>query len=160
MPSNPYAAPAALVEDRGPEGFTLAFSIVGMLIGTGAAYTLGLIYAGFAQLAFLWTGVELNDLYNAVATSPLHNAVSHVINVSAEALGGYWAAKLAPHRPIPHAVVAGFLMLIPAAAAFLVPYDFPHPAWSLALMFVTPVPAAVLGAMWWRRRNPPAAVLP
>ena len=152
MALNPYAAPEAPVEDRDEAGFRLWIALVGMLIATGAASALDLFYGNLVQWSLFSRGVPVNDLYDAIARSTLHNLVGHAMNVFAAALGGYWAARLGPQRGIAHAVVAGTLMLFAVAIAWVTPYAVPHPAWSIALSFVTPVPSALAGALWWRRR--------
>jgi hypothetical protein len=152
MAVNPYAAPGAPVKDRDEAGFKLSIALIGMLIATGAGYVLDLFYGTLIQWSLFGQGVPIAELYDAVATSPLHNLVSHVTGVFAAALGGYWAARLGPQRGISHALVAGALILIPVAIAWVPPYAISNPAWSIALSFVTPIPSALVGALWWRRR--------
>jgi hypothetical protein len=111
-----------------------------------------LLYGNVALWWLFSTGVSLDKLYHTAANSPLHNMVTHLTNVFAAAVGGYWAAKLGPGKPFVHAGVAGALMLVPVAIALLGPYEMPHPLWSLGLLFVTPIPSALLGGYWWQRR--------
>ena len=157
MSTNPYSPPESKVLDHSPAEFAYPIALIGALIGTGAAYILALLYGNLAQWAMLATGVDPENLYTAVATSSGIQAAIHVINICCAAVGGYWSAKLAPGKPLEHAAVAGALMLVPVAIAFLAPYDLPYPRWSLALSFITPAPSACLGALWWQRRAGAAA---
>jgi hypothetical protein len=153
MSSNPYSPPESAVADRSPIEFSFTVSLIGMLVATGAAYILVLLYGNLAQWALLASGTAQENLYDAIATSTLVNAITHVINIFGAAVGGYWAAKLAPAEPLKHAALTGALILIPVGIAFLAPYEIPQPRWSLALLFVTPIPSAAAGALWWQHRS-------
>jgi hypothetical protein len=153
MAANPYAAPQSSLKD--PEDvpkFQFSVPLIGMLAATGAAYCLNLLYGNLAQWALLSRGVPLNDLYNSVAGSPLHNLVGHSLNILATAVVGHWIAKLHPQRAFSHGVVAGVLIWIPVTIGWVNPYDMPHPAWSVLLTYLTPIPAVLLGVLWFRRR--------
>jgi hypothetical protein len=152
MSTNPYSPPESQVLDQAPAEFAFSIAVVGMLVGTGAAYILVLLYGNLTQWALIATGVDPDNLSNAVATSPFVNAATHVINICSAAVGGYWSARLAPGKPLHHAATAGALMLIPVGIAFLAPYEMAHPRWSLALLFITPIPSACAGAWWWQRQ--------
>ena len=152
MAANPYAAPKSSVNDPDAPQFQFSVSLIGMLAATGAGYILNLLYGNLAQWSLLSRGVPLNELYSSVASSPLHNVVGNLLNVIACALVGYWMAKLSPQRAVIHAIAAGALVWLPVTIGWVNPYEMPHPAWSMLLTYLTPIPSLLLGVAWFRRR--------
>jgi hypothetical protein len=50
-----------------------------------------------------------------------------------------------------NALLAGLLLSLFAFAQLLIPYEVPNPTWSRIASVVIPVPAFLLGALWWRK---------
>lgn len=152
MVANPYAAPKSSVEDPNAPKFQFSVALIGMLAATGAGYLLNLLYGNLAQWSLLSKGVPLNELYSSVAGSAFHNVVGNLLNVLACALVGYWIATLSPHRAASHAIAAGALAWLSVTIGWVNPYDMPHPAWSMLLTYLTPIPSLLLGVVWFRWR--------
>jgi hypothetical protein len=119
-----------------------------MLIATGISYTLGVLHSSLTLWIYASNGRAVETWYATFGASPFHNLFAHCINVAAAAFGGYWAAKHASGRPFFYAAIAGALMLFPVCLVIFVPYELPQPVWSRWLFFLTPVPAAMLGALY------------
>ncbi len=69
-------------------------------------------------------------------------------------LGGYATARLAPHSPMRHAWVLGFIGLFfgIVGAVTAIPMNL-GPAWYPIAIVLTALPCAWLGGRWWLRQS-------
>jgi hypothetical protein len=70
-------------------------------------------------------------------------------------VGGYITARLAPHAPVRHAVILGFVGLVPGGAGVMVAIAKPElgPLWYSIAIAVTGLPCAWLGGLLHRGRQ-------
>lgn len=74
-------------------------------------------------------------------------------------LGGYLTARLAPHRPMKHVAIVGWVGLVIATAGAIVAISVADlgPAWYPIALAATSFPAVWIGGVWQQRRAPAAA---
>jgi len=68
--------------------------------------------------------------------------------------GGYLTARLAPHAPVRHALILGFIGLLPAIGGVMVALSKPElgPLWYPIVILVSGVPCVWLGGVLYRSR--------
>ena len=68
--------------------------------------------------------------------------------------GGYLTARLAPHAPVRHALILGFIGLLPAFGGVMVALSKPElgPLWYPIMILVSGVPCVWLGGVLYRSR--------
>jgi len=66
--------------------------------------------------------------------------------------GGYLTARLAPHAPVRHALILGFIGLLPAIGGVMVALSKPElgPLWYPIVILVSGVPCVWLGGVLYR----------
>jgi hypothetical protein len=152
---NPYAAPASAIRDIEPTKSATAAILLGAAIGNGAAYAA----LGLCGLVFLWLltlqGAKPQELYTLAYQSTSYLVFAHLIGLICLVPGGYWAARLSCGRHLVNASFAGFLVAAFAMIQNLVPYDLPIPFWSRIASIAIPIPAFLIGALWWRQSRRP-----
>lgn len=124
--------------------------VIGFCIGNGASYAI--LYV--SGLAFLWIlvaqGVTPQHAYAQAFQSNSYLLYTHALAFFATAFGGYWTARLSQRDPVWHALFAGVGMLLFGVVQFAVPYELPVPSMSRLITIVSPVPAFLFGALWWK----------
>jgi hypothetical protein len=150
-PRNPYAAPSSVLEDKKPKVGSSVAVVFGAAIGNGIAYT---VLSG-CGLVFLWVlvaqGVPTRELYSRAYQSNSYLIFAHVVGLGCLLPGGYWTARLSREGPIRNAGLAGILISVFSLTQNLVPYNLPIPFWSRVASAAIPIPAFLLGALYWRR---------
>ena len=88
-------------------------------------------------------GVRMSDALFALATG---------YRIVYSVAGGYIAARLAPANPLRHALILGFIGLIPGALGVVVGMSKPElgPLWYPIALLVTGLPCAWLGGVLYR----------
>lgn len=150
---NPYAPPrAALAEPSRSAGNVIAV-LVGAAIGAGVAY----VVLSLCSLVLVWVlfaqGVPSADIPARAYEATGYLAFAHVIAFVCGLPGGYWSARLSASRWLRNAILGGVLVSLFTLLLNLVPYYVPIPLWSRAMSLLTPVPAFIVGAWWWRTRG-------
>jgi hypothetical protein len=75
-------------------------------------------------------------------------------------LGSYVIARLAPEKPMQHALVGGAIGLVVSAAAAIATWNLDiGPHWYSLLLAVTALPCAWLGGRLWQMRPQPRPVM-
>jgi hypothetical protein len=147
---NRYAAPNAPLDENTPSSSATAV-LIGAAIGNGISYAVLFVFG----LVFLWSlalqGVPTQDLYVKAHQSTSYLAFAHVVGFLCLIPGGYWSARLSPHKPLLTALLAGGIVAAFTATANLIPYELPIPLWSRITSVVTAFPAFALGAAWRQR---------
>jgi hypothetical protein len=148
---NRYAAPSSALEDAKPKVGSSAAIAFGAAVGNGIAYA---VLSG-CGLVFLWAlvaqGVPTQELYSRAYQSNFYLIFAHVVGLGCLVPGGYWTARLSREGPFRNAWLAGLLISVFSLAQNLVPYNLPIPFWSRIVSVAIPIPAFLLGALWWRR---------
>ena len=126
--------------------------VAAFLLGTGLAFVLQTVSGVALSWLLVGSGVRTEDLYSAMSDSPAINLWAHLLNVVAVMPAGALIAWLRPRDALVTAAFAGGLMVIFVIVQFSVPYVHQAPLWSKALALLTPIPAAVAGALLWRVR--------
>jgi hypothetical protein len=152
-PRNPYAAPTSAVADTQAEARHSVAVLIGAAIGNGIAY--GVL--AVCSLIFLWVltaqGVPIQDLYSRAYQSDTYLIFAHLVGLACLMPGGYWAARLSRGRTTLNVSLAGSLVSIFALLENVTPYIAPIPLWSRVASVAIPVPAFILGALYWRRAS-------
>lgn len=121
--------------------------------------SIGAVAAGFVAVFVLSLGTD-QVLHVLKVYPPWGEPMAGALFVLATAyrvvytvLGGYITARLAPHAPLRHAVILGFVGLVPGIAGVLVNIAKPElgPLWYPVVIAVTGVPCAWLGGALFRQ---------
>jgi len=121
--------------------------------------SIGAVAAGFVAVLVLSLGTD-QVLHVLKVYPPWGAPMAGALFVLATAyrvvytvLGGYITARLAPHAPLRHAVILGFVGLVPGIAGVLVNIAKPElgPLWYPVVIAVTGVPCAWLGGALHRQ---------
>jgi hypothetical protein len=130
---------------------SLTAILVGFSVGNGVSYFFLYVFA----TAFLWVlaaqGVPSQELYSRAYQSTAYLIFAQSVALLTIIPGGYWCARLSPRNAMVNALLAGLLLSLFAFAQLLIPYEVPNPTWSRIASVVIPVPAFLLGALWWRK---------
>ena len=106
------------------------------------------------QIFPLPPGVDFNDreaMSRAVSSMPAGGFVLLLLSYTLGALAGGWlAARMAPRRPLLHAMIVGVLLLAAGVMNFV---SIPHPLWVTVLGLLIFLPMAWLGASLARPRS-------
>ena len=106
------------------------------------------------QIFPLPPGVAFNDreaMSRAVSSMPTGGFVLLLLSYTLGALAGGWlAARMAPRRPLLHAMIVGVLLLAAGVMNFV---SIPHPLWVTVLGLLIFLPMAWLGASLARPRS-------
>ncbi len=148
---NPYKSPSSSVADRATSRSLLSAVFLAFLCSVGLSYVLQTLSGVTLSWMLVHRGVRVEDLYSAMSDSALINALSHTLNAISIAIGGGLSAWLSPGRGVSPAAAVGGLLLCFAVFQLFVPYEHQAPGWSVLLSLLTPVPAAVGGALLWGR---------
>ena len=105
------------------------------------------------QIFPLPPGVDFNDreaMSRAVSSMPTGGFVLLLLSYTLGALAGGWlAARMAPRRPLLHAMIVGVLLLAAGVMNFV---SIPHPLWVTVLGLLIFLPMSWLGASRARPR--------
>lgn len=105
------------------------------------------------QIFPLPPGVDFNDreaMSRAVSSMPAGGFVLLLLSYTLGALAGGWlAARMAPRRPLLHAMIVGVLLLAAGVMNFV---SIPHPLWVTVVGLLIFLPMAWLGASRARPR--------
>ena len=85
--------------------------------------------------------------------SPGLNALALSYRIVIGVLGGYIAARLAPRRPMKHAMIVGivgFVLSGLGVVATMMIENKPGPTWYPVALWLTALPCAWLGGAWYR----------
>lgn len=106
------------------------------------------------QIFPLPSGVDFNDreaMSRAVSSMPTGGFVLLLLSYTLGALAGGWlAARMAPRRPLLHAMIVGVVLLAAGVMNFV---SIPHPLWVTVLGLLIFLPMAWLGASRARPRT-------
>lgn len=106
------------------------------------------------QIFPLPPGVDFNDreaMSRAVSSMPTGGFVLLLLSYTLGALAGGWlAARMAPRRPLLHAMIVGVLLLAAGVMNFV---SIPHPLWVTVVGLLIFLPMAWLGASLARPRS-------
>jgi hypothetical protein len=126
--------------------------LAGFIFGTGISFILQTVSGVALSWLLMGTGVRTEDLYSAMAESPVINVWAHILNVAAVMSAGAGSALLRPSNPFMAALLVGGVMLGFVVLQFIVPYEHQAPLWSKLASLAIPVPAAIAGAWLWKIR--------
>lgn len=113
----------------------------------------GAVIAGFLAVAVL--SIATDQFFHVLDVYPPWGEPMHAAHLNALALsyrivytilGGYIAARLAPHSPVGHALALGVIGLLPAIAGAIAMQDM-GPAWFPISLILISVPCAWLGGV-------------
>ncbi|HEX4824573.1 MAG TPA: hypothetical protein VFV19_09675 [Candidatus Polarisedimenticolaceae bacterium] len=85
--------------------------------------------------------------------SPHLNALALSYRLVYDTFGAYLAARLAPRRPMKHAMIVGivgFLLSGLGVAGTMMMAQKPGPLWYPVAIWITALPCAWLGGLWYR----------
>ncbi len=130
--------------------------------------SVGAVVAGYFLTALLTAGTiaVLAALFpeSYVATDRAWVIFNIVYGCAFAVLGGYITARLAPSRPLAHAVALGLIMAVLAIMTSLATAGAPpdpevaaSPAWYYPVLALTVVPSVALGGWLQSRRAGPRA---
>jgi hypothetical protein len=118
------------------------------------------VLAGFIAVVVLSIGTDV--LLHAVGVYPPMDQpkmfttplllIATVYRLAYAILGGYLTARLAPNRPVGHALALGVVGLVVSVAGAIVMWGV-SPAWYPLALVVTAVPSSWLGGVLSQRRK-------
>ncbi|MGH8177783.1 MAG: hypothetical protein ACREV5_16125 [Steroidobacter sp.] len=122
--------------------------------------SIGAVLAGLIAVFVLSLGTDqvlhVLDVYPPWG-QPMHEAGLNLLalayRLAFAVLGSYIAARLAPHAPMRHALILGFIGLVLSAAGAIaaIPMDI-GPSWYPIALVLTALPCAWLGGLLQVRR--------
>ena len=125
-----------------------------VFLGTTAALALVNILGTIAVNALVWIGMnqgtDLGQAITAAVGSPWYQKASIATQIFASTIGGYMTASLAANQRYLNAAIVGALQ----SAWFAILHTFPiqgaeFDIISIVIWFVLPLPASVLGALFY-----------
>lgn len=146
MTDNPYSAPTASVCDPAGAAWSWRPVALGAVVSIGLFYSLAMLIRPILEHWYSGQGVAPETLYQTLTTSVGAVLLWHLLAVCGFTVGGYVAARSAAHRPILSALLSAALAKLVLLAQYAGVFPNPYPGWSQVLGFITPAPAALLGA--------------
>lgn len=123
-------------------------SVLSILVGVFAALVVTMVVQGAGHAIYPPPpGIDLGDpaqIARVMDQIPLGAKVSVLLAWGlGSLLGGAVAARMAPRRPLTHALAVGAIQMAGGAVTL---YQIPHPLWMTVVGLALFLPAAVLGA--------------
>ena len=131
---------------------------IGSLVDVGGTMVFGFIY-NFAYAVMLAAqGVAMADIQQRILHDPSYFFAALLIGLAFVTAGGYVAARIARSRPMVHAGLVGLIGVLVGLLAVVGSKSIMWPHWFLLASNGLTVPAALIGALFGRRRAKPSAI--
>lgn len=151
---NPFKPPSAeLLPAATGLSASTAISIA-FLFGLGLFYLLSVVTGLLTSWLLIAGGTPVQDLYTVMYESPWINLLGLVVSFVSLMVSGAIVACLRQESPYQGAIALGAISMVFVIAQYLVPFDYPTPAWSKLASILSPIPGCPLGAWLWKRRPP------
>jgi hypothetical protein len=124
--------------------------------------SIGAVLAGFVVIAVL--SLATDQLFHTLDVyppwgQPMHEPALNLLALSYRIvyaiLGSYLTARLAPHSPMRHALIGGFIGLVVSALGAVAAMRMNlGPSWYPILLALSSVPCAWIGGRWYESKHP------
>jgi hypothetical protein len=141
-----YTPPGAPLRDP-PDGArrsSLAAIVLGVIVDIGGTMVFSFVFGVVAGIVLASTGTAIDDLGEALQSSPVVALLGLAGGLACTALGGYVAARFANHSEYANAFAVGAVSLVFGEVMMQYTPDAPA-GWLRVLGSALVIPAAVLG---------------